>query len=57
MDELFGEAEVDEEGRLNYEVSQSFSLFLIVQMCFQKPKKVVAVIMIEPPKFRKLRAL
>ena len=24
---------------------------------FQKPKKVVAVIMIEPPKFRKLRAL
>ena len=57
MDELFGEAEVDEEGRLNYEVSQSFSLFLIVQLCFQKPEKVVAVIMIEPPRFRKLRAL
>ena len=57
VDELFGEAEVDEEGRLNYEVCQSFSLFLIVQLCFQKPEKVVAVIMIEPPKFRKLRAL
>ena len=57
VDELFGEAEVDEDGRLNYEVSQLFSLFLIVQLCFQKPKKVVAVIMIEPPKFRKLRAL
>ena len=57
MDELFGEAEVDEEGRLNYEVSQSFSLLLIVQLCLQKSKKVLAVIMIEPPKFRKLRAL
>ena len=54
MDELFGEAEVDEEGRLNYEVSQLFSLFLIVQLCFHKPKKLLAVIMIEPPNFESL---